>query len=1722
MGDHDRLAMLALGIVGDHPVDAEQPPLPDGIHLRWAPAQDVGFPWYGFYLFRRESEASHFFCLSRDLRRFEPGTTLTPQLQTRTGTLSSPKPLVFTDAFAPAGVVEVDLRAPVRFDLPRGIAARDVNVRIGFPAGKVTRTCVDFRDFSLGNGPNPRTEKGAVFTVEAIVTPPAAQSAIAQASGSPHGLRGSSRFESSVRITIALPCPATRVDLTITNPGAARIEGFDAAGNSAGVQTFAALALQAGEVRVSGKAITKIVVENAGIESPLIHEVCWECPDATSTGRAIDVNFDSWPVGTKPNPFTEQDVRFEVSSPVGQVSFPGGQTVPVASFASFVQFGIPPTGLRGPTIDIQLPCATTHVTMRFSRTISFTIEPPVHIEAFNEDGSLAKAFDDDPTVEGMLTFVIDGAAIRRIHFETRSPNALLHEISFQCGAVAAAPTPIKISGFSGPGEVVEASASGAPGEVVLVTLPLTTTITALTFSSGNASLVDICYRPESQTDTFGWQEVPGFQYPTCLPVADTDYPCANKPATPSEAATLALSRVTYQAPVGWDQQFPQLHDELVTLVHGGPTSTPMPAREHPAMQGQSLSTSSEDVPSIPEGLRPLDLVLLASLHPAMAQMLGLYFADQSVLPNVAYDYLLLADQGGILGGTADAALDWIAFSDDREKVDMELVHDQTAAVRPTIAPPAAPLAYALPGMATRAIDGTMQNGVGNVGLGWPLPPDSAQPDPDRIIFYYPKRASLGLTAPSSQPALADYNVPLRPLLVSEPDDPEIPQRSSDWPPWKILQRLANGIVVKLTVPLYTVDGNLPEGWYSYRLAGQDLFGRHSVLGPPSEWYQWDPPQDIPAPWYYQPTGYRSIHPYAVALLDKIPPPPPLGVEAWALDPLDRWLIKDQRYNAWRALDANRVGLRVSWRWTLMQQIQAPDTTQFRIYYQPGRWNAVLGRVDSVTAASATESHVDLDFADSRAAGSFTGTRLRVGNDDFAVIGSQPGAKLRLHVKNIGANKDVVPTAGKLCTIAIPEGHSLWVDTGQAKSWAERLVAVPYDPPGTTFLDISTVLHISTVLDISKDVNDLVLSDENATAIVNGATIHLPVHHPAPFDLSGIQPWIDHVQLGGAFYPIVRFSAAALTVTLASAPSVSSPAAWAIGRPAREYDLFLDAPDVGAGHPFEPSLAEPSVFAQIAVSASDDKPHVADTFPGGTLLGNESRLSPSATVYRVRQKPPDPPELPDLPERLWATPADYHNRSYTTFRFNEAPNLRIHILRALDDSLLQRDWLIRETRKALDPVDPTAASAKSEHLAFYPDWPAATAASQRQAAATAINALATGASYSTLSNDAWDVLALLPGNEAQPDHAALEQRDRFMRALRGGHFDATDPTLAPLFPPTWTPATRAAAAAELNAVPAPGPQAVDPSVPETHSTAYAALSDNALRLLAALPGNEAVFTQVTLAPVDMAAPEIRDERRPDDDETYAPQTVRRAYTDTLPGRATNRFFYRAMYVDGAQNQSALSVPGPPVYLRKVEPPRAPVITGVVGGDGTIDLAWANNRENDLLEYRVYRAESEEGVSDIRSMTAVASIPAVTANVPDQIAEILWRDSVIVRGKNYWYRIVAVDNSGNVSAPTAPIRGTAFRLSPLPPPEWIEAAWRPSNDAVELRWAPSENGLSHLVQRRVATRMRWDTVSNWLTFDMASFVDQSASPGEEYFYRLRARDESGNTSSTFITRRVPAQE
>src|SRR5215210_6615271 len=128
------LVMFGLGVSGDAPPNSEQPPLVDGVHLRWAFPPERGFPLHCFYLFRRQHREGSPLFLRGVTGGLKTGPLPVNTLSTPLGEISSDTNLVLTDDFPPTSVVEFDLqnRDYLRLTLPEGDPARRVEVRLGF------------------------------------------------------------------------------------------------------------------------------------------------------------------------------------------------------------------------------------------------------------------------------------------------------------------------------------------------------------------------------------------------------------------------------------------------------------------------------------------------------------------------------------------------------------------------------------------------------------------------------------------------------------------------------------------------------------------------------------------------------------------------------------------------------------------------------------------------------------------------------------------------------------------------------------------------------------------------------------------------------------------------------------------------------------------------------------------------------------------------------------------------------------------------------------------------------------------------------------------------------------------------------------------------------------------------------------------------------------------------------------------------------------------------------------------------------------------------------------------------------------------------------------------------------------------------------------------------------------------------------------------------------
>jgi hypothetical protein len=240
--------MVALGIEGDAAPNPLQPaPLVDGVHLRWACAHELGFPWYGFHLFRREHQEGK------------------PQCDTP----------------------DADLRGrdELRFPLPD--LSRRVLVRIGFEKeGEAERRCEDVSERDAAVGRNPLELGDLVIEVFDRGGGPVPDARIVRWLTSVGELGG---VDVVARAVVTLPEPADWVSARLTSmsmPGT--VEAFDKAGVAVARQTMSARRGEPETIVLTGEAIATIAI-SAPQQELLLHGVCFGSGDPGAAGGAIPV-----------------------------------------------------------------------------------------------------------------------------------------------------------------------------------------------------------------------------------------------------------------------------------------------------------------------------------------------------------------------------------------------------------------------------------------------------------------------------------------------------------------------------------------------------------------------------------------------------------------------------------------------------------------------------------------------------------------------------------------------------------------------------------------------------------------------------------------------------------------------------------------------------------------------------------------------------------------------------------------------------------------------------------------------------------------------------------------------------------------------------------------------------------------------------------------------------------------------------------------------------------------------------------------------------------------------------------------------------------------------------------------------------------------------------------------------------------------------------------------
>lgn len=231
----------------------------------------------------------------------------------------------------------------------------------------------------------------------------------------------------------------------------------------------------------------------------------------------------------------------------------------------------------------------------------------------------------------------------------------------------------------------------------------------------------------------------------------------------------------------------------------------------------------------------------------------------------------------------------------------------------------------------------------------------------------------------------------------------------------------------------------------------------------------------------------------------------------------------------------------------------------------------------------------------------------------------------------------------------------------------------------------------------------------------------------------------------------------------------------------------------------------------------------------------------------------------------------------------------------------------------------------------------------------------------------------------------------------------------------------------------------------------------------------------------------------------------AYADSAVANGTT-YYYRVTAVDTSGNESGNSatVSATP-QAPDTTPPSAPTGLSATAGNGSVALDWANNTEADLDGYVVYRATSAGG-----------PFTAVTAGT---IAQSAYTDGAVSNGTTYYYRVTAVDTSGNESADSATVSGTPEGGDTTPPSAPTGLSGSTTSNSVSLNWADNtEADLAGYFVYRARRSGGPYTRVNSSPVSTSAFVDTGLARRTRYFYQVTATDTSGNESARSARIRV----
>ncbi|HQY88869.1 MAG TPA: fibronectin type III domain-containing protein, partial [Tepidisphaeraceae bacterium] len=218
-----------------------------------------------------------------------------------------------------------------------------------------------------------------------------------------------------------------------------------------------------------------------------------------------------------------------------------------------------------------------------------------------------------------------------------------------------------------------------------------------------------------------------------------------------------------------------------------------------------------------------------------------------------------------------------------------------------------------------------------------------------------------------------------------------------------------------------------------------------------------------------------------------------------------------------------------------------------------------------------------------------------------------------------------------------------------------------------------------------------------------------------------------------------------------------------------------------------------------------------------------------------------------------------------------------------------------------------------------------------------------------------------------------------------------------------------------------------------------------------------------------------------------------FTDTT-ALVGQQYFYRVRAIDLHGTESVVGTTVNTTRTTDNVAPSAPTYPTAIGSTNGITLNWLDNSEPDLAGYNVFRSSSSNGT--------------YTQLNEDILTSSTYLDTTAPLGTTSYYRIVAIDLTGNVSASaqTSAMRPANPNV-PVAPSNLLASAV--TSSSINLSWADnSSNETSFILERRTIASNTFETLVT-LPADTTSYNNTGLSEDTTYIYRIRAINSSGTS-------------